>query len=241
MRTLLEWTATREKVLDFIKMICGALLFASPWTLEFASAATWNLRLCGYAMLTASLAALVAEADWEPRANLWLGIWVLAAPWMLGFSQDAAATLVHLFGGGVISVLSAVEVWFGERNPPWRFGPGAAQRATLSALVMTVPLDQTNPQPAIAGRGPRIPAASSRSSGVRGHFWPLRPNRPRRRTRCPNVSTGTRRLRRAACGPIRSALENKTPPAKSSRTKHLSRLAQMPASVLLASYPCCSN
>jgi hypothetical protein len=240
MRTMLEWTATREKVLDFIKLICGALLFASPWALEFASGATWNLRICGYAMLTASLAALVADADWEPRANLWLGIWVLAAPWMLGFSQDTAATLVHLVGGGVVSVLSVVEVWFGERNPPWRFGPGAAQRAILSPLVMTESLDQTTPQPVIAGQRRRTPAGGSRSVALQGHFRPLRPT-GRRRTRCSRIFAGPRLLGREPCVPFLSALENRTPQTKSSRAKHLSRLAQMPASVQLASYPCCSK
>jgi SPW repeat len=234
MRTMLEWTATREKVLDLIKLTCGALLFASPWLLEFAPGPTWNLRVCGYSILAASLAALVAEAEWEPRANLWLGIWVLAAPWTLGFSQDPAATLVHLVGGGVVSVLSAVEVWFGERSPPWRFGPGAALRATLSPAVMTGSLDQTTLQPVMAAQGRRIPAGRNRSVASGGHFRPLRPN-GRHRAFCSRVFTSTRRLRRVACVPLRSALENKTHPTKSSRTKRLACLAQMPASVQLAS------
>ena len=82
-------------------------------------------------LLTASLAAIVAEADWEPRANLWLGTWVLAAPWTLGFSHEPEATLVHVIGGALVSMLSAAEVWFIGRSPPWRFGPGAAQRAPI--------------------------------------------------------------------------------------------------------------
>jgi SPW repeat len=116
MRAMLEWTWTRDRVLDLTKLICSAPLLALTWALEFAPLAVWNLRVCAYGMLTASLAALVAEADWEPRANLWLGAWVMAAPWALGFSEETAATLVHVVGGGTVSMLSAVEVWSGQAS-----------------------------------------------------------------------------------------------------------------------------
>jgi hypothetical protein len=162
MGIMLEWTWTRDRVLDLTKLVCGALLLVSTWTLEFAPLPAWNLRVCGYASLTASLAALVAEADWEPRANLWLGLWLLAAPWMLGFYQDPAAVFVHMIGGGLICMLSAVEGWSGERNPPWRFGPAAAQRATLATHAMTVALGQTTSQPVTAVRGRSIPLEARR-------------------------------------------------------------------------------
>lgn len=76
-------------------------------------------------MLTVTAAALTAEADWEPHSNFCLGIWVAIAPLTLGFSQDAAAVVVHVVGGSVVSLLSAVEVWMGERNPPWQLKEGA--------------------------------------------------------------------------------------------------------------------
>jgi hypothetical protein len=233
MGTMLEWTWTRDRVLDLTKLICGALLLASTWALEFAPLPVWNLRLCGYAILTASLAALVAEADWEPRANLWLGLWVLAAPWALGFSEETAATLVHLIGGGTVSMLSAVEAWSGERSPPWRFGPGAAQRAALSPPVMTVSPDQTTPQPVTAVRRRRIPAGRGRPAPSQGNFRPhLNANRAARYSR---VLAGTRRPGGQARVPILFALESKTPQTKSSCTKYLSCLAQMPAGVQRAS------
>jgi hypothetical protein len=70
MRVMLESTWTKEKVLDLVKLSCAAALLASTWAVELAPAPMWNLRICAYAIFTASLAALVAEADWEPRANL---------------------------------------------------------------------------------------------------------------------------------------------------------------------------
>jgi hypothetical protein len=130
---MLDIRWTRETVLDLIKLSCAALLFASPWVLEFPRTAVWNLWVCGYAMLTVTAAALTAEADWEPHSNFCLGIWVAIAPLTLGFSQDAAAVVVHVVGGSVVSLLSAVEVWMGERNPPWHFSPAAALRARLAS------------------------------------------------------------------------------------------------------------
>jgi hypothetical protein len=223
-------TWTREKVLALIKLICAAIMFGSPWALDLAQTPTWNLGICGYAVLTASLAALVAEADWEPRANLWLGLWVLAAPWMLGFTQDTAAVLVHMIGGGLICMLSAVEGWSGERNPPWRFGPAAAQRATLATHAMTVALGHTTSQPVTAVRRRPIPLGEARFAASPVNLRPFRSSgrHPARRLQ---VFAGTRRSGRRACARLRSTLEHKTRQTPSSCSKHVSCLAQMAAGV----------
>jgi hypothetical protein len=191
MGTMLEWTWTRDRVLDLTKLICGGLLLASTWALEFDPLPAWNLRVCGYASLTASLAALVAEADWEPRANLWLGLWVLAAPWMLGFSQETGATLVHLVGGGLVSMLSALEAWSGERSPPWRFGPAAVQRATPRTHAMTVALGRATSQPVTAVGRRLIPAGGARvavsSVNLRPRHYSARRLRVSAGTRSPRL------------------------------------------------------
>jgi len=116
----------RKEIFDLCKLGCAAALFASPWLLGLAGRPAWNLWVCGYAMVTIALADLTCEADWEPRTSLYLGAWLLTAPWILGFSQDVAATFVHLAGGGISSLLSAAELWSSEDTPPRRFQPGAA-------------------------------------------------------------------------------------------------------------------
>jgi SPW repeat len=125
----------RKEIFDLCKLCCAAVLFASPWMLDLAGRPAWNLWVCGYAMVTIALADLIAEADWEPRTSLYLGAWLLTAPWILGFSQDVAATFVHLAGGGISSLLSAAELWSSEDTPPRRFQPGAACHGnTLPAI-----------------------------------------------------------------------------------------------------------
>jgi hypothetical protein len=125
----------KKEIFDLCKLCCAATLFASPWVLGLAGRPAWNLWVCGYAMVTIALADLTCEADWEPRTSLYLGAWLLTAPWILGFSQDGAATFVHLGGGGISSLLSAAEFWSSEDTPPRRFQPGAACHGnTLPAI-----------------------------------------------------------------------------------------------------------
>ncbi len=125
----------RKTLVDAAQFGCAVLVFASPFWLAFPPVPAWDLWAAGYAMLTFSVAALVAEAEWEPRANLVIGLWLLAAPWALAFSRDTPATLVHLTGGAAMCVLTAFELWRAEQSPPRRFGPSAARRPDLISFV----------------------------------------------------------------------------------------------------------
>jgi SPW repeat len=157
----IRWTT--ETLLDLIKLTCAALLLASPLMLEFPPTAVWNLWVCAYAILTVTVAALTAEADWEPHSNFCLGIWVAIAPLTLGFSQDAAAVFVHVFGGSVISLLSAIEVWRAERNPPWHFSPAAALRAPSAMMATEMPQPLQELAAARGSHRRRRPAAMGRT------------------------------------------------------------------------------
>src|SRR5690348_15700742 len=89
---------TNERSLHVAKLTCALLLFASSWMLSLPPVPAWMLSILGYAILTASVAALVAEADWEPRVNFALGLVLLAAPWAVGFADDAFSTTLHVAG-----------------------------------------------------------------------------------------------------------------------------------------------
>lgn len=122
---------TKETSLHVAKLTCVLLLFASSWMLSLPPTPAWTLSIVGYAILTVSVAALVAEADWEPRVNFALGLVLLVAPWVLGFAHDAFSTLLHLAGGAVITLLSGINLLIAREDPPWRFGPAAGRRADL--------------------------------------------------------------------------------------------------------------
>ncbi len=125
----------RKTLVDAAQFGCAVLVFASPFWLAFPPVPAWDLWAAGDAMLTFSVAALVAEAEWEPRANLVIGSWLLAAPWLLGFSQDMPATLVHLGGGVATCVLRAFVLWHAQQSPPRRFGPSAGRRPDVISFV----------------------------------------------------------------------------------------------------------
>jgi SPW repeat len=120
-----EWKQTL--IFDALKIAGALALFGSPWLLQLSRVAAWNLWICGYLVVVVSLAALLAEADWEPGVNLCIGAWLLIAPWVLGLSNDLVASLLHLLGGSFVCILSALASHAG-RSPPWRFRPGAALR-----------------------------------------------------------------------------------------------------------------
>jgi len=144
-RSLAAAMLERQPFYDLAKLACSGFLFASPWIFEFGPTPAWNLWVWGYVMMTAAMADLVAEADWEPRTNFCLGVWVVAAPWMLGFLDESTAMFVHVAGGSLISILSGLELWNAERNPPWRFRPGAACRGELAAVMTGLPQMEAYP------------------------------------------------------------------------------------------------
>jgi hypothetical protein len=147
-------------------------MLMSPWLFDLAPAAKWNLWICGYAAATICVADLTAEADWEPRTSLWLGLWLAVAPWLLGFGDDRTAALLHFAAGTIVSLLSAVELWGAERTPPRRFRPGGARHAEAFAVI-----DDDNAGER-AGHGVRAP----------GSLAPLRAERTlERRKRSPRA------------------------------------------------------
>jgi SPW repeat len=148
-----EWTQT--VVFDALKLAGALALFGSPWLFQLPPGAKWNLWICGYFVVVASLAALLAEADWEPEVNLCIGAWLLIAPWVLGFSHDLAASLLHLLGGSLVSILSAL-TWYADRSPPWQFRPGAALRAQ-SFAGLSVAVGSDLPSLGVVAAGRAIP------------------------------------------------------------------------------------
>jgi heme/copper-type cytochrome/quinol oxidase subunit 3 len=111
---------SKEKLIDSISAILGACLLLSPWALGFTAETTaaWTAGITGALIALVALAALIAFAQWEEWINLVLGIWAIIAPWVAAFSENAAATGVHVAIGLVVAVLTAARLWFMHRNPP---------------------------------------------------------------------------------------------------------------------------
>ncbi len=108
--------------INIVNAVLGVLLFVSPWLVGFreVQAASWNAWICGLAVLVFAAAAVADLQEWEEWVNGALGLWTIAAPWILGFAGTAMAMWTHVGIGLAVAVLAAVELWLIHSGPPAR-------------------------------------------------------------------------------------------------------------------------
>ncbi|MBZ9566341.1 SPW repeat protein [Modicisalibacter tunisiensis] len=73
---------------DRIMLLFGAWLAVSPYVLGFAATASlamWSTLVVGLALIAMSALAIWKQKPWEEWLLLALGVWLLAAPFVLGF------------------------------------------------------------------------------------------------------------------------------------------------------------
>ena len=106
--TVGETLAARWK--DAANLGLGLWLVISPWALGYVdeTTATRNAWIVGAIIAVAALAALVAFQKWEEWVNAALAIWLIAAPYALGFTAHTSATWNHVVVGVAVAVLA---VW----------------------------------------------------------------------------------------------------------------------------------
>ena len=102
-----------DRFQDWINLVLAAFLFVSPWLFGFAEQplASWNAWICGAVIAVVALAAIAWFAEWEEWINIAIGIWLVVAPWVLGFSMVAAAMWSHVIFGAVIIAFAAWSAW----------------------------------------------------------------------------------------------------------------------------------
>lgn len=78
-------------ILDVYNLSLAVFLFVSPWLFAYANgAARFDLWASSTLIAVLSAAAIVAFSDWEEWLNLLLGIWLISAPWLLGYAHTGA-------------------------------------------------------------------------------------------------------------------------------------------------------
>jgi hypothetical protein len=114
----------RESPLDLYNLLLAVALLAAPWLFTLTnSVGRLDLWVSGAAIATVSLAALLAFARWEEWANLLLGLWLIASPWLLGFAHTRAMHF-SIAIGCVVAFLALLELWLvyeatpADRPPP---------------------------------------------------------------------------------------------------------------------------
>jgi hypothetical protein len=103
---------------DWITVLLGVWLVASPWALGFAAndAALWNALVFGAGIVLLEIADVYFPDPWPERASFLVGLWVAISPMVLGFTGDTAATLSTTLSGAVVVVLAAWTDWMETRE-----------------------------------------------------------------------------------------------------------------------------
>ncbi len=110
---------------DWVMLALAVWLLVSPWLLGFSAAApaagvtasagftmaAWNAWVVGVVVAALAIWAIAMFAEWQDWLTGILGVWLVVAPWVLGFSAIAAVVWDHVIVGALIVVLAAWELW----------------------------------------------------------------------------------------------------------------------------------
>ena len=123
-----EWS--RAKLCDVVNLFLGTILFFSPWLFGLSAGAPRQIAsIIGLFIAVLSIAALAAFAVWEEWLNLIVGLWLIVAPWLLGF-EDSTAVVVDVTIGIVVVVLATFEICLAlDRRQGGRTDDGMAAKA----------------------------------------------------------------------------------------------------------------
>lgn len=100
-----------ESALDLYNVALAAVLFAAPWLFKLTNGtARVDFWICSAAVVVMSLAAIFAYANWEEWVNLLFGIWLIASPWILGFSHMRAMHFAVGIGA-LVAFMALLELW----------------------------------------------------------------------------------------------------------------------------------
>lgn len=104
---------------DWANLGLAMLLFISPWVLGFSTERDPAVNAWISAVVIGALAvgALGAFREWEEWLNLLAGIWVVAAPWVLGFTAITYAMWAHVVLGLLVAAAAAWEIWEVRHQP----------------------------------------------------------------------------------------------------------------------------
>lgn len=106
---------------DWSGMLLGLLIVVSPWIRGGANHGFGQLYEPGLAILNAVLVGVlvfglaqmeyIALQRWEEAGEMALGLWLVASPYVFGYSGDGALRFWHASLGGFVILLAALKLW----------------------------------------------------------------------------------------------------------------------------------
>jgi SPW repeat len=105
---------------DWLGMLFGVLIVLSPWFPTQASHEVIDadrsyviLNTFAVGIIVFGLGQLeyVALQRWEEVAGILLGLWLIASPYMFGYSGDGMLRFYHSSLGSLVLLLAALQLW----------------------------------------------------------------------------------------------------------------------------------
>ncbi len=105
---------------DWLSIGVGILVAISPAVAGGADSefAVLNAFVIGLALASIAGLELTVLQRWEEWVELLLGLWLAAAPWVLGYSNLSSLTAMHVALGALVALLACVELWQDRRGIP---------------------------------------------------------------------------------------------------------------------------
>jgi peptidoglycan/LPS O-acetylase OafA/YrhL len=106
----------RSLIADGLIVVVCAWLFASPWILSYDGNAGWNATIAAAVIAALAIARALGSARfaWLRHAD-WLsaliGVWLIAAPWILSGYAENAEKINSVVVGLVVAVLALAAEW----------------------------------------------------------------------------------------------------------------------------------
>lgn len=103
---------------DWCGMLVGALIVASPWfpaqdqsAIAGNQTAVLNTVAIGLVVFGISQLEYVALQRWQEVATILVGLWLIASPYVIGYSSDGFLSIYHTSLGAVVVLLGIFLLW----------------------------------------------------------------------------------------------------------------------------------
>lgn len=98
---------------DWLMMLCGATAAVSPWLAgeNYNQAASINAVVIGLLIISIGLLEYTVLQRWEEIGLVFVGLWLVAAPYAFGYSGTGQLRFWHFGVGGLVTLLALVQFW----------------------------------------------------------------------------------------------------------------------------------
>lgn len=103
---------------DWCGMLVGALIVVSPWfpvqdqaAIAGNQTAVLNTIAVGLVVFGVSQLEYVALQRWQEVATIFVGLWLIASPYVIGYSGDGFLRVYHTGLGAVVVLLGLLQLW----------------------------------------------------------------------------------------------------------------------------------